>query len=56
VGNYFKTLHFLGKVAPSENALKKGVNVFKLKYKLQKKVAKRFFFITNQLNLAFKAG
>ncbi len=55
MGNYFKKVHFLGKVAPAENALKDGLNEFKLIWKLDKIVASIFFFNMNKLNLELKA-
>ncbi len=55
MGNYFKRVHFLGKVVSTENALKDGFNEFKLIKKLHKNVAKRFFFNMNKLNIKIKA-
>jgi len=38
VGNNFKRIHFLGKRRTVRKCLKKGLNEFKLKYKVHKNV------------------
>jgi len=55
VGNYFKKVHFLENSVPLKNALKKGLNEFKLKWKSHENVAQGFFFNMNKLSLGFIA-
>jgi len=43
VGNYFERVHFLGKCRTIRKCFKKGLNEFKLKYKVNEKCALEIF-------------
>ena len=48
VGNNFKKVHFLGKRRTVRKCLKKGLNEFKLKYKVHKKCSLEIFLSYEQ--------